>query len=272
MLKDIQRFKTPFRLNEIEHSYGKQVHLSADPYLISLLAQFSRPELTHPLLHHYLRILYTHLLSQAVNYCFPRKEAHWDTRMKPLSPEGTWWGEIVDPDSRAIIVSLARAGIFPSHVCYDELNLFFNPNFIRQDHFYINRKTNEKEEVVGVNVSGSKIGGGQEKSFVFFPDPMGGTGGSLSYCVDHYKNKVEGVAQKYIALHAIITPEYIKRMQKDHPDVEIFAIRLDRGMSSPEILKTIPGTHIDQEKGLNEKQYIIPGAGGIGEVLNNSFV
>ena len=26
------------------------------------------------------------------------------------------------------------------------------------------------------------------------------------------------------------------------------------------------------EKGLNQNQYIIPGAGGVGELLNNSFV
>ena len=69
----------------------------------------------------------------------------------------------------------------------------------------------------------------------FFPDPMGATGGSISYCIDHYKNKVEGKAKKYIALHLMVTPEYIKRMKTDHPDVEIFTLRLDRGLSSQEV-------------------------------------
>ena len=32
------------------------------------------------------------------------------------------------------------------------------------------------------------------------------------------------------------------------------------------------GTFWDKEKGLNEYQYIVPGAGGLGEILNNAFV
>ena len=43
---------------------------------------------------------------------------------------------------------------------------------IRQDHFYIQRKTNERHEVIGVDVSGSKIGGDQENA-CSLPDPMG---------------------------------------------------------------------------------------------------
>ncbi|MCY4523388.1 MAG: hypothetical protein OXB84_01485, partial [Halobacteriovoraceae bacterium] len=88
----------------------------------------------------------------------------------------------------------------------------------------------------------------------------------------HYKKEVEGKALGYIALHLIITPEYISRMKKEHPDLRIFSLRLDRGLSSEEILNTIPGTKPQEEIGLNEKQYIVPGAGGVGEILNNSFV
>ena len=31
------------------------------------------------------------------------------------------------------------------------------------------------------------------------------------------------------------------------------------------------GTHWERERGLNEQGYIVPGAGGMGEVLNNSW-
>ena len=61
-------------------------------------------------------------------------------------------------------------------------------------------------------------------------------------------------------------------MQKDHPDVEIFAIRLDRGLSSREVLQTIPGSDWDNERGLTDIHYIVPGAGGVGELLNNSLI
>jgi uracil phosphoribosyltransferase len=70
----------------------------------------------------------------------------------------------------------------------------------------------------------------------------------------------------------IITPEFIRRMRADHPDVIIYAIRLDRGMSSDEVLRAGLGETPDAETGLNEIQYIVPGAGGVGEILNNSFV
>ncbi len=272
MPRDRQYRNIPFQISEIEHGYGERVHLLADPHLTSLLARIGRPDVHQPLLNSYFQTLYAQLLSKVVGHTLPRSEVNWETRMKEFNEKGVFCGEVVEPETPVIVVNLARAGALPSHICYSELNLLLDPQYVRQDHFYLNRQTNQKGEVVGVNVSGSKIGGGQEGAFVFFPDPMGATGGSLSHCIDHYKKNVEGRAQRYMALHIIITPEYIKRMQRDHPDIEIFAVRLDRGLSSPEVLETIPGTFIDQEKGLNEKQYIVPGAGGIGEVLNNSFV
>jgi uracil phosphoribosyltransferase len=61
-------------------------------------------------------------------------------------------------------------------------------------------------------------------------------------------------------------------LRQADPSVIVYALRLDRGLSSPDILDTVPGTHWDQEKGLNPKQYIVPGAGGLGEVINNSYV
>ena len=57
-----------------------------------------------------------------------------------------------------------------------------------------------------------------------------------------------------------------------HPDVIIYALRLDRGLSPARVLKTEPGTHWDEERGLNNIQYIVPGAGGVGEILNNAWL
>ena len=73
-------------------------------------------------------------------------------------------------------------------------------------------------------------------------------------------------------MHLIVTPEYIKRIKKDHPDVKIFALRLDRGLSEDSVLASIPGHLWDKERGLTDNHYIVPGAGGVGEILNNSFV
>ena len=38
------------------------------------------------------------------------------------------------------------------------------------------------------------------------------------------------------------------------------------------VLQTTPGKRWAEEKGLNDRQYIVPGAGGVGEVLNNAWV
>jgi uracil phosphoribosyltransferase len=73
-------------------------------------------------------------------------------------------------------------------------------------------------------------------------------------------------------MHLIVTPEYIRRVTEAHPDAIIYALRLDRGLSPTRVLKTAPGTHWDEERGLNSIQYIVPGAGGVGEILNNAWL
>jgi hypothetical protein len=52
----------------------------------------------------------------------------------------------------------------------------------------------------------------------------------------------------------------------------VYALRLDRGLSPAHVLDTVPGTLWDEERGLDDHCYIVPGGGGLGEVLNNSFV
>ena len=82
---------------------------------------------------------------------------------------------------------------------------------------------------------------------------------------------VAGEAVKFITMHLIVTPDYIKRLKADHPETKVYAVRLDRGASSEKALKALPGELIEEESGLTNTQYIIPGAGGLGEIMNNSF-
>lgn len=77
---------------------------------------------------------------------------------------------------------------------------------------------------------------------VFVTDPMLATGGSASAAITMLKKK----SVKNIRLMCIIAaPEGIERMQKDHPDVDIFIAALD--------------------KKLNEHKYIVPGLGDAGD-------
>jgi uracil phosphoribosyltransferase len=75
-----------------------------------------------------------------------------------------------------------------------------------------------------------------------------------------------------VNIHHIVTPEYLRKMTTEHPDVSIYAIRLDRGLSAADVLQTVPGTRWDEERGLTEHQYIVPGGGGFGEIMNNALV
>jgi uracil phosphoribosyltransferase len=64
----------------------------------------------------------------------------------------------------------------------------------------------------------------------------------------------------------------VRKVFREEPDVIIYAYRVDRGLSPPDVLAKVPGEEWDRERGLNDHDYIIPGAGGLGEVLNNAEV
>ena len=81
-----------------------------------------------------------------------------------------------------------------------------------------------------------------EERDVIVVDPMLATGGSASAAIKFLKD--DGV--KHVKLMGIIgAPEGVKRMQEDHPDVDIYVAALD--------------DH------LNEHGYIVPGLGDAGD-------
>ncbi len=270
MLNDLNYLSGKFQTSEIEHRYGKNIHILQDPFLFTTLAKLCSPETKQPLVNSLLQTLYRDLVKVVINNEFPVLEKNLESRMSTLHPEGNYRGRVVDPNSKVVCVNLARAGTVPSHICYDSFNYILNPDGIRQDHISINRKIDENERVIGTQLGGVKIGGSIEDAFVVIPDPMGATGSTIESTFAIYKDR--GRAKKFIAIHLIITPEYLSLLTKKYPDLVVYAIRLDRGLSSPEVLKTTPGTHPEKEKGLNDKHYIVPGGGGLGEVINNSYV
>lgn len=251
---------------QIKHHYGENVHILSSPLMQTLLARLGSPETKQPEINRLVEKLYHYLSDVAFDVVLPRKKSSIETRMKV-----SFESEVIDPNIPCVSVDLARAGTFPSHICYDKLNSFMNPDLIRQDHFYVARKTDEAGKVNGVTVSGSKIGGGVDKAIVLFPDPMGATGGTIVHAYNHYKKEVGGTPKTLVSLHLIVTPEYLKNVTSNCPDMKVFALRLDRGLSAPHVLKEVPGKLWSEEKGLNDQQYIVPGAGGLGEILNNSW-
>jgi uracil phosphoribosyltransferase len=261
-----------FRHSEIEHRYGPNVHILANPYLLSQLSQLCARETIQPAINRLVVDIYGRLLEDVMNAEFPRVLVDVPTRMADVTPAGVFHGEVLDRSARAVTVNIARAGAIPSQTIYDLLNVALEPRQVRQDHIIMSRMLGQNQEVVGAGIGGMKIGGDVEGAFLLFPDPMGATGSSLSEAIQTYKSKVPGKPRRIINLHLIVTPEYLRRMTRDHPDVIVYAVRLDRGLSAPDVLTTIPGTRWDEECGLTDHQYIVPGGGGFGEIMNNAFV
>ena len=254
------------------HHYGSQFNLITNVYLQSILTRLCLAETKQPEINRLIEKLYLGLIEAAINQVFPQETVTHKTRMHLTNPEAVLTAQSFKQTIRAVSVNLARAGTFPSHLCYDFLHSILPPDNIRQDHIFASRTTDQSHKVTGTFLGCHKIGGSIKESFVLFPDPMGATGGTLTSTIDYYENNIEGPAQSYIALHLIVTPEYLKKVLNYSKKIKVFALRVDRGLSTPEILQSPLGLHWEQEKGLNENQYIIPGAGGLGELLNNSYV
>jgi len=269
---EYQYNKLNYALSEITHKYGDQYHILSDPYLMTFLARLCAKNTIQPEINRLINIIYTNLIKVVLNVEFPCKYQEIETRMIQYNPEAVLKAPLIDAYCKTIVVCMARAGILPSHIVYDTLNSILEPAYIRQDHIAINRKIDDSGKVIGCHVAGCKIGGDMQDAFLLIPDPMGATGESIKEIINIYKNSVEGLPRKIIAIHLIITPEYIRNLKAHFPEVVVYAVRLDRGLSAEAILETIPGSYPEQERGLNENDYIVPGGGGFGEILNNSFV
>ena len=89
-----------------------------------------------------------------------------------------------------------------------------------------------------------KLPADSEEREIFVVDPMLATGGSASAAITFIKNR--GCSHIRL-LNLIAAPEGIARIQKDHPDVDIYVAGLDEH--------------------LNDHGYIVPGLGDAGDRL-----
>lgn len=256
----------------LDHEYGEHVNILDDPLANSLLAKLCSPETNQPSINRLVATLYRQMVCNVISHEMQTKEVATLTRMAEKHPQSSWRGKIIDPNLKVVVVCVARAGIFPSQVSYDFLNELIDPENVRQDHMLMGRTTDDSGQVSGAAIQGAKIGGPVENATLFIPDPMGATGTTILTLIDHYKKHVAGTPKQIIALNLIITPEYIRAITDAAPNATIYAYRVDRGLSPQEVLAAKPGKFWDKEKGLDEHGYIVPGGGGFGEIMNNSFV
>lgn len=263
--------KLRYHPNEIRHRYGPNIHVLSDPVLVSRVLKLSLPDTAAVQGSLLLRSVYRDLIRVTMAAEFPRCKVAAPTRMAEAEPDGVWEGEVIDPDTKAVSVALARAGLISSQICYEEMGTLLRPQNVRQDFLMVERKISKTGKVLGADAFGAKVGGSYENRIVIFPDPMGATGGSLDLAIRFVRRRAGGKKiGKLILLMLVITPEFIRRISADHPDAIVYAARLDRGRSDKRALASLPGTLPKLESGLNEHGYVIPGLGGLGEYLNNA--
>ncbi len=256
---------------EQAHRYGDRVHLLANVHILSMLARLSSDAVHHPEMEDLLRAIYQALILAAAGNELPRVAGEVRTRMAAQHPEaGFYRGPVLDPAARVVVSDVIRAGIVPAQTCFEMLARALPDASVRMDHLTLSRIADSQGRVRGAELTSGKIGGRVDGAVLMLPDPMGATGSTTLRVVQHYLEH-HGRPARIVALPMIATPEYLRAVLSKVDNLCVYAARLDRGLSSPDVLASVPGTHWERERGLDEHGYIVPGAGGMGEVLSNSW-
>ena len=120
-----------------------------------MLARLCQPQTHQPTINELVEFLYTDLIKVVLYSEFPKSPIRVPTRMTLKHPTQFLESDVLNVNQRAITVNLARAGTFPSHICYNLLNYILNPEVVRQDHVTAARQTDENLKVVGTSLAGS---------------------------------------------------------------------------------------------------------------------
>lgn len=253
------------------HRYGPRVHVLGDAYTLTALARLGSPDVTHTELLALLRALYEGLAQRAFGTELSTIDGSVPTRMAALhGAAGVYRGPLLDPGAPVVVVDVIRGGILPAQVCFETLTRVLPGDGVRLDHVNVSRVADRDGRVVGADLSGSKVGGSTLGATLVIPDPMGATGSTVRRVVAHLVEE-HGRPARILCLPLIATPEFLRAVLDCDPNVAVYCLRVDRGLSPPDVLATVPGTYWERERGLDERGYVVPGAGGVGEVLNKSW-
>ena len=217
-------------------------------YNLALLAKLGQPETMQPEISRIIEELYHNMFGTIADQELVTEEKTLKTRIYAQDKRGVVKCRIFKKNQKIVVADVIRAGIQPSHQFYIKLAGILDPKKVRQDHI-MSQRIETKKGVTGTSLMGSKIGGSVNNTIVFIPDPMGATGGSIAEVVAHYQ-KHYGNPKKFVVVNLVATPKYLKRLEKIKAEVHVYAARVD--------------------KGLTKTDFIYPGLGGVGEIVNNT--
>lgn len=271
-MDDFQNRTLRRSINELEHGYGDRVHLLGDPVARTQLARLGGPTLRQPAYNRMLEQLYDRLLDAVIVHGFPSEQRSIPSREANHHAGAVITGELLAERVRVTVGAVARAGTVAGQRCFERLTEMFDPEGIRLDHIFTNRHTSAVGKLPCVDYLGSKTGGPVDGRILLIPEPVAATGATMRYTLDVFGKEVGGNTARTVAMHLVVTPEYLRDVVLPHPTLEVFAYRVDRGLSDPDVLATPPGTHPERERGLDDQQRIVPGLGAVGDLTNNCFV
>ncbi len=217
-------------------------------YNLSLLARLGTPEVVQPEVSSIVKELFGNMFGTIMDNELEKEIKSVKTRIYPQDKRGIFKGRIFKKKQKIVIADIIRGGIMPSHQYFLKLSNILDQRYVRQDHIMAQR-IETSEGVDGTSLMASKIDGTVRNAIVIIPDPMGATGGSVAEVIDHYQ-KHFGKAKRFVIVNLIITPQYVKRLEKIKAPISLYASRLD--------------------KGLTKTDFIWPGLGGVGEMINNT--
>ena len=200
-------YEPAYGQHRLEHGYGERVTFLHNPFSLSLMSAIGSQQCVQPALGDLVHLAYQYLAAETFSLHLATETREIATRMESLTEKGVYRGTAFAAQ-KVVSVAIARAGIVPSEVCFRLGAALLGVDGLRQDHFAMARQTNEAGEVIGVAVSGEKIGGDVDGATVLLPDPMGATGSSLSTAVRYYRDHVEGTPAQVIAMAGTGAPVF----------------------------------------------------------------
>lgn len=284
------REKGPF----VEHCFGPNVYIINSPRALTLTAEIGRLDDGHPRLDEMVPEL-THIVMEVIiNQELPLAPFAVRTSMADIYPDEdvAFRTEMIDPSTWAGFIELPRAGSHTRDTVLRMLKQVLDYHYVWYDHFPGQRVNDEHGHVAGVasgqqkfsernlapykDEDGNLLPDGQRitKKLICI-DIMLATGGSAVNAVETYlavREKYDMVPDEDVIFGFFIaTPEGIRELTGKFPGIKIYTLRLDRGRSTDlSVLQKTPGSCPDIERGLTDKGYVYPGAGGMGEKLANA--
>lgn len=260
------------RHGEEKHFYGKEVHILNDALALTRLAKLGEPSTVQPETNRIVRSLYRGLIEHWMTTYLPSVLGSRQTRMaKYVGEFGTYRGMLIDKNTEVVCVALARAGNIPSELAFELLTEVLDPHGVRIDCLGSSRVTDADGRITGSKLDGDKIGGDVEDKILLFCDPMLATGTSLINAINLYREQRRGTPRHIFTLNLVAAPEGLWRITSES-EASVIVYRVDRGLSTVEVLGYPLGSYWNDEKGLTDKGYIVPGLGGMGEEMTNSHV